>query len=136
METNPGGRSAPVTSLPLSPQEETQALKEEGNLPLLLESLDKLEKEGKDKEGPAWRPSGIPEEDVRGVVVPYLLKQRKFLQKSLKEKQETNSHLAAAVVAGRQRIAELEEQIRRQKEEWQGVAIEGRKMMETFDDLS
>ncbi|XP_058016547.1 polyamine-modulated factor 1 isoform X1 [Ahaetulla prasina] len=125
-----------TTGLPLSPQEEIQALKEEGNLPLLLESLDKLDKEAKDKEGPAWRPSGIPEEDVRGVVLPYLLKQRKFLQKSLKEKQESNSQLAAAVVAGRQRIAELQEQIRRQKEEWQGTAVEGRKMMEIFDDLS
>ncbi|XP_070807082.1 polyamine-modulated factor 1 [Pituophis catenifer annectens] len=125
-----------ISHLQNSVREEIQALKEEGNLPLLLESLDKLEKEAKDKEGPAWRPSGIPEEDVRRVVLPYLLKQRKFLQKFLKEKQESNSQLAAAVVAGRQRIAELQEQICRQKEEWQGIAIEGRKMMETFDDLS
>ncbi|XP_058016548.1 polyamine-modulated factor 1 isoform X2 [Ahaetulla prasina] len=125
-----------ISHLQNSVREEIQALKEEGNLPLLLESLDKLDKEAKDKEGPAWRPSGIPEEDVRGVVLPYLLKQRKFLQKSLKEKQESNSQLAAAVVAGRQRIAELQEQIRRQKEEWQGTAVEGRKMMEIFDDLS
>ncbi|XP_026545219.1 polyamine-modulated factor 1-like, partial [Notechis scutatus] len=116
--------------------EEVQALKEEGNLPVLLKSLDKLEREAKDKEAPAWRPTGIPEEDVRGAVVPYLLKQRKFLQKSLQEKQERNSQLAAAVLAGRQRIAELQEQIRRQKEEWQGTAVDGRKTMENLDDVS
>uniref|UniRef100_A0A8C5S0Q7 Polyamine modulated factor 1 n=1 Tax=Laticauda laticaudata TaxID=8630 RepID=A0A8C5S0Q7_LATLA len=125
-----------ISHLQNSVQEEVQALKEEGNLPVLLNSLDKLEKEAKDKEGPAWRPTGIPEEDVRGAILPYLLKQRKFLQKSLQEKQEGNSQLAATVLAGRQRIAELQEQIRRQKEEWQGTAIDGRKMMENFDDVS
>uniref|UniRef100_A0A670ZL90 Polyamine modulated factor 1 n=1 Tax=Pseudonaja textilis TaxID=8673 RepID=A0A670ZL90_PSETE len=95
-----------ISHLQNSVQEEVQALKEEGNLPVLLKSLDKLEREAKDKEGPAWRPTGIPEEDVRGAVVPYLLKQRKSLQKSLREKQERNSQLAATVLAGRQRIAE------------------------------
>ncbi|XP_026573496.1 polyamine-modulated factor 1 [Pseudonaja textilis] len=125
-----------ISHLQNSVQEEVQALKEEGNLPVLLKSLDKLEREAKDKEGPAWRPTGIPEEDVRGAVVPYLLKQRKSLQKSLREKQERNSQLAATVLAGRQRIAELQEQIRRQKEEWQGTAVEGRKRMETLDDVS
>ncbi|KAG8146560.1 hypothetical protein E2320_013703 [Naja naja] len=115
-----------ISHLQNSVQEEVQALKEEGNLPVLLESLDKLEKEAKDKEGPAWRPTGIPEEDVRGAVLPYLLKQRKFLQKSLQEKQQHNSQLAATVLAGRQRIAELQEQIHRQKEEWQvGAALAG-----------
>ncbi|ETE63994.1 hypothetical protein L345_10239, partial [Ophiophagus hannah] len=43
-----------ISHLQNSVQEELQALKEEGNLPVLLKSLDKLEKEAKDKEGPAW----------------------------------------------------------------------------------
>ncbi|KAM6434886.1 polyamine-modulated factor 1 [Liasis olivaceus] len=124
-----------VSHLQKSVLEEIQALKQEGNLQVLFESLDKLEKGAKDKEACAWRPSGIPEEDTRGVVVPYLLKQRKFLQKALKEKQEGNCRLAAAVVAGRERIAELQQQIHKQKEDWQGIATDGRKMMKTFDEL-
>lgn len=43
-----------ATRLPLFPQEEVQALKEEGNLPVLLDSLDKLERAAEGKEGPAW----------------------------------------------------------------------------------
>ncbi|XP_025029161.1 polyamine-modulated factor 1 [Python bivittatus] len=124
-----------VSHLQKSVLEEIQALKQEGNLQVLFESLDKLEKGAKDKEACAWRPSGIPEEDTRGVVVPYLLKQRKFLQKALKEKQEGNCRLAAAVVAGRERISELQQQIHKQKEDWQGIATDGRKMMKTFDEL-
>ncbi|XP_063172802.1 polyamine-modulated factor 1 [Candoia aspera] len=124
-----------ISHLQNSVLEEIQALKQEGNLLVLFESLDKLEKGVKDKDTCAWRPSGIPEEDARGVVTPYLLKQRRFLQKALQEKQEGNGRLGAAVVAGRERIAELQEQIRKRKDEWQGIATDGRKMMETFDEL-
>ncbi|KAM3825285.1 polyamine-modulated factor 1 [Vipera latastei] len=125
-----------ISHLQNSVQEEVQALKEEGNLPVLLDSLDTLERAAEGKEGPAWRPSGLPEEDAGRVVVPYLLKQRRLLQKSLKEKQESNSQLAAAVLAGRQRIAALQAQVHQQREEWQGITVHGRKMMETFDELS
>ncbi|KAL7978392.1 hypothetical protein Chor_014931 [Crotalus horridus] len=43
-----------ISHLQNSVQEEVQALKEEGNLPVLLDSLDKLERAAEGKEGPAW----------------------------------------------------------------------------------
>lgn len=65
------------------------------------------------------RPSGIPEDDVRSAVVPYLLKQRRLLQQSLREKEEANARLAETVLAGRRRIADLQEEIQRRKADWQ-----------------
>lgn len=65
------------------------------------------------------RPSGIPEEDVRSAVVPYLLKHRAYLQRVLREKEEENGRVAAAVLAGRSRIAELQQQILARQQAWQ-----------------
>uniref|UniRef100_A0A670JUA2 Polyamine modulated factor 1 n=1 Tax=Podarcis muralis TaxID=64176 RepID=A0A670JUA2_PODMU len=108
-----------IAHLQTSFREEIQDLKEEGNLSVLFKSLDELAEEAKKRSTPAWRPSGIPEEDIHSAVVPYLLKQRRFLQKAIKEKEEANSRLAEAVLAGRKRIADLQEEIRKSKEEWQ-----------------
>uniref|UniRef100_A0A8D0DVN9 Polyamine-modulated factor 1 n=1 Tax=Salvator merianae TaxID=96440 RepID=A0A8D0DVN9_SALMN len=116
-------------------REEIQELKDEGNLTELLGSLDKLVEEAKQRELPAWRPSGLPEEDVRSAVVPYFLKQRKYLQKALKEREEGNATLARAVLAGREKIADLHEEIRRRKEEWQATVREGREIVNTLDEL-
>lgn len=65
------------------------------------------------------RPSGIPEEDVRSTMVPYLLKHRSYLQKVLKEKEEENRKVAESVLAGRDRIAELQQLIQARKHAWQ-----------------
>ncbi|KFV01053.1 Polyamine-modulated factor 1, partial [Pterocles gutturalis] len=100
-------------------QEEIQEVKEEGNLDALFNSLDKIEEEAKSQEEPAWRPSGIPEEDVRSAVVPYLLKHRAYLQKILKEKEKENRKAAESVLAGRDRIAELQQLIEARKRAWQ-----------------
>ncbi|NWR63622.1 PMF1 factor, partial [Bucorvus abyssinicus] len=100
-------------------QEEIQEVKDEGNLETLFNSLDKIVEEAKDREEPAWRPSGIPEEDVRSVMVPYLLKHRSYLQKVLKEKEEENRQVAESVLAGRARIAELQQLILARKQAWQ-----------------
>ncbi|XP_042295877.1 polyamine-modulated factor 1-like [Sceloporus undulatus] len=114
---------------------EIQELKAEGNLKVLFESLDKLVEGAKERETPAWRPSGVPEADVRSVVVPYLLKQREFLQKALKEKEAGNARLAEAVLAGRKKIADLQEEIERRKAEWQAVVADGRRTISTLEEV-
>ncbi|CAI5797779.1 Uncharacterized protein PODLI_1B013906 [Podarcis lilfordi] len=124
-----------ISHLQTSFREEIQDLKEEGNLSVLFKSLDELAEEAKKRSTPAWRPSGIPEKDVHSAVVPYLLKQRRFLQKAIKEKEEANSRLAEAVLAGRKRIADLQEEIRKSKEEWQAVAQEGQQIVISLDEL-
>ncbi|KFW64631.1 Polyamine-modulated factor 1, partial [Pygoscelis adeliae] len=100
-------------------QEEIQEVKDEGNLEVLFNSLDKIVEEAKNREEPAWRPSGIPEEDVRSAMVPYLLKHRSYLRKVLKEKEEENRTVAESVLAGRYRIAELQQLIQARKRAWQ-----------------
>jgi len=65
------------------------------------------------------RPSGIPEEDVRSSLVPYLLKHRAYLRKILREKEEENRKVAESVLAGRDRIAELQRLIQARKRAWQ-----------------
>ncbi|NWT44982.1 PMF1 factor, partial [Rissa tridactyla] len=108
-----------VSQLQTSIKEEIQEVKEEGNLEVLFNSLDKIVEEAKDHKEPAWRPSGIPEEDVRSAMVPYLLKHRSYLQKVLKEKEEENRKVAESVLAGRDRIAELQQLIQARKLAWQ-----------------
>ncbi|XP_020670917.3 polyamine-modulated factor 1 [Pogona vitticeps] len=124
-----------ISHLQSSVREEIQELKQEGNLEALFESLDKLVEEAKGRDTLAWRPSGIPEADVRNVVVPYLLKHREFLQRALKKKEESNARLAEAVLAGRKKIADLQEEIQKRKEAWQAVAADGRKTVSTLDEL-
>ncbi|NXX17253.1 PMF1 factor, partial [Podargus strigoides] len=108
-----------ISQLQTSVKEEIQEVKDEGNLDMLFNSLDKIVEEAKNQEEPAWRPSGVPEEDVRSAVVPYLLKHRSYLQKVLKEKEEENQKAAESVLAGRKRIAELQQLIQARKQAWQ-----------------
>ncbi|NXE16462.1 PMF1 factor, partial [Lophotis ruficrista] len=108
-----------VSQLQASIKEEIQEVKDEGNLEVLFNSLDKIAEEAQSREEPAWRPSGIPEEDVRSAVVPYLLKHRSYLRKVLKEKEEENGKVAESVLAGRERIAELQQLIQARKRAWQ-----------------
>ncbi|NWW93352.1 PMF1 factor, partial [Rhynochetos jubatus] len=108
-----------ISQLQASIKEEIQEVKDEGNLEVLFNSLDKIVEEAKNREEPAWRPSGIPEEDVRSAVVPYLLKHRAYLRRSLREKEEENRKVAEAVLAGRDKIAELQRLIQVRKRAWQ-----------------
>ncbi|KFO76415.1 Polyamine-modulated factor 1, partial [Cuculus canorus] len=108
-----------VSQLQASIKEEIQEVKDEGNLEMLFNSLDKMVEEAKNREEPAWRPSGIPEEDVRSTMVLYLLKHRSYLQKVLKEKVEENRKAAESVLAGRDKIAELQRLIQARKHAWQ-----------------
>lgn len=65
------------------------------------------------------RPSGIPEDDVRSTMVPYLLKHRSHLRRVLREKEEENRKVAESVLMGRERIAELQQLIQAHQQAWQ-----------------
>ncbi|XP_068271121.1 polyamine-modulated factor 1 [Nyctibius grandis] len=123
-----------ISQLQTSIKEEIQEVKDEGNLEVLFNSLDKIVEEAKNREEPAWRPSGIPEEDVRSAVVPYLLKHRAYLRKVLKQKEEENRKVAESVLAGRDRIAELQQLIQARKRAWQAISKEQRELVTTFKE--
>ncbi|KFP73786.1 Polyamine-modulated factor 1, partial [Acanthisitta chloris] len=108
-----------ISQLQTSIKEEIQEVKNEGNLEALFNYLDKIVEEAKDQEEPAWRPSGIPMEDIRSAMVPYLLKHRSYLHRVLRDKEEENRKLAQAVLAGRDKILELQELIQARQCAWQ-----------------
>ncbi|XP_069651781.1 polyamine-modulated factor 1 [Haliaeetus albicilla] len=123
-----------ISQLQTSVKDEIQEVKNEGNLELLFNSLDKMVEEAKNQEEPAWRPSGIPEEDIRSAMVPYLLKHRSYLRKILKEKEEENRKVAESVLAGRNRIGELQQLIQARKHAWQAISKEQRELIMTFKE--
>ncbi|NXB02209.1 PMF1 factor, partial [Cnemophilus loriae] len=108
-----------ISQLQASIKEEIQEVKNEGNLEELFSSLDKIVEEAKDREEPAWRPSGVPEEDIRSTMVPYFLKHRSYLRRVLREKEEENRKVAESVLMGRDRIAELQQLIQARQQAWQ-----------------
>ncbi|NXQ55023.1 PMF1 factor, partial [Anthoscopus minutus] len=108
-----------ISQLQASIKEEIQEVKNEGNLEGLFSSLDKIVEEAKDQEEPAWRPSGIPEEDICSTMLPYLLKHRSHLCRALREKEEQNTKVAESVLMGRDRIAELQQLIQARQQAWQ-----------------
>ncbi|XP_068107533.1 polyamine-modulated factor 1 [Hyperolius riggenbachi] len=116
-----------VDQLQASIKAEIQEIKEEGNLEALLDSLDKMEAEA--SPDIRWRPSGVPEEDLRAHLVPYLLQQREYLRKLVKEKKEENEKLAQAVLAGRRRIEEMQQEIQRQQQAWQKLSKSQRELI-------
>ncbi|XP_051497079.1 polyamine-modulated factor 1 [Apus apus] len=123
-----------VAQLQAAVKEEIQEVKDEGNLELLFDSLDKIVEEAKNQEEPAWRPSGIPEQDVHSAMVPYLLKHRAYLRRVLREKEEENKKAAESVLAGRARVAELQQLIQARKRSWQAISEEQRELILTFKE--
>ncbi|XP_066577544.1 polyamine-modulated factor 1 [Amia ocellicauda] len=108
-----------VSQLQISIKEDIAQIMEEGNLQAKLQELDRLEAASQDSAEPAWRPSGVPEEDFGGFVAPYYLQQREYLRKELKKLQRENASLAQSVLAGREAVARTEQHIARSLEEWQ-----------------
>ncbi|XP_068030960.1 polyamine-modulated factor 1 [Anomalospiza imberbis] len=123
-----------ISQLQASIKEEIQEVKNEGNLEELFSSLDKIVEEAKDREEPAWRPSGIPEQDVRSALVPYLLKHRAHLHRVLRSKEEHNGKVAESVLMGRDRIAELQQLIQARQQAWQAISKEQRELIMTFQE--
>ncbi|XP_043935683.1 polyamine-modulated factor 1-like isoform X2 [Protopterus annectens] len=110
-----------LSLLQTSIQDEIDQVKEEGNLEVLFTILDRIVEESKDKKEPAWRPSGIPEEDLRSWLVPYILNQKQYLRKHHREMQEENAKLMRSVLAGREKIMELQQQIQLRSQAWQAI---------------
>ncbi|XP_064257512.1 polyamine-modulated factor 1 isoform X2 [Passer domesticus] len=123
-----------ISQLQASIKEEIQEVKNEGNLEELLNSLDKIVEEAKGREEPAWRPSGSPERDVRAALAPSLLQHRAHLRRALRERQQRSSGLAEAVLAGRSRIAELQQLIQARQQAWQAASKEQRELIMTFQE--
>ncbi|XP_030086217.1 polyamine-modulated factor 1 [Serinus canaria] len=123
-----------VSQLQASIKEEIQEVKNEGNLEGLFSLLDKIVEEAKDREEPAWRPSGVPARDVRSALVPFLLQHRAHLRRALQERQERSSSLAEAVLAGRDSIAELQQLIQAHQQAWQAISKEQRELIMTFQE--
>ncbi|XP_014396325.1 PREDICTED: polyamine-modulated factor 1 isoform X2 [Myotis brandtii] len=110
-----------LTQLQTSIREEISEIKAEGNLEAVLTALDTIVEEGKDRKEPAWRPSGIPEKDLRSTMVPYFLQQRDALRRRVQRQEAENRQLADAVLAGRRQVEELQLQGQAQWQAWQAL---------------
>ncbi|XP_030821381.1 polyamine-modulated factor 1, partial [Camarhynchus parvulus] len=123
-----------ISQLQASIKEEIQEVKNEGNLEGLFSLLDKIVEEAKDREEPAWRPSGVPAQDVRSALVPFLLRHRSHLRRALHERQRRSSSLAQDVLAGRDSIAELQRLIQARQQAWQAITKEQRELIMTLQE--
>lgn len=118
-----------ITQLQTSIREEISEIKVEGNLEGVLNTLDTIVEEGKDRKAPAWRPSGIAEQDLRSTLLPYFLQQRDALQRRVQKQEAENRQLADAVLAGRRQVEELQLQSRMQQQTWQALHREQKELL-------
>ncbi|XP_017707941.1 PREDICTED: polyamine-modulated factor 1 isoform X2 [Rhinopithecus bieti] len=118
-----------IAQLQTSIREEISDIKEEGNLEAVLNALDKIVEEGKDRKEPAWRPSGIPEKDLHSVMAPYFLQQRDTLWRHVQKQEAENQQLADAVLAGRRQVEELQLQVQARQQAWQALHREQRELV-------
>ncbi|XP_007482122.1 polyamine-modulated factor 1 [Monodelphis domestica] len=123
-----------ITQLQTSIREEISTIKEEGNLEAVLNSLDKIVEEAKDRKEPAWRPSGIPEDDVRSALMPYFLQQKSSLKRLVQEQERENVKLAEMVLEGRKQVLELQQQIQARKQAWQALSKKQRELATVLED--
>nr|KAF6413577.1 hypothetical protein HJG59_009771 [Molossus molossus] len=78
------------------------------------------------------RPSGIPEKDLRSIMVPYFLQQRDALQRCVQKQEAENRQLADAVLAGRRQVEELQLQGQAQWQAWQALHREQKELVTTL----
>uniref|UniRef100_A0A8C2E7M9 Si:dkey-6i22.5 n=1 Tax=Cyprinus carpio TaxID=7962 RepID=A0A8C2E7M9_CYPCA len=107
-----------ITQLQTLVQSEISSVIEEGELQARFEELDRLEEGAKDTPQAAWRPSGVPEQDVCSGLVSYYKKQEEYMRLQLKKLQKENAGLAQKVQAGRESITHTEQRIAAGVEEW------------------
>ncbi|XP_042349854.1 polyamine-modulated factor 1 [Plectropomus leopardus] len=105
-------------------QEDISRLIEEGRLEYKLNELDKLESAAKNIADPAWRPSGVPEQDICSFLMPYYQKQEAYMRLELKKIRAENAALAQTVQAGRESVAQTEHQISTTVGEWKASVTE------------
>ncbi|XP_060741244.1 polyamine-modulated factor 1 [Tachysurus vachellii] len=107
-----------ISDLQKAIQEDINKVIEEGDLQVKLDELDRLEEQAKDMPGPAWRPSGVPEQDVCSVLIPYHQGQEEYVRRELRKLQKENAALAERVQSGRDTIAHTEQRIAAAVDEW------------------
>ncbi|XP_016414395.1 polyamine-modulated factor 1-like [Sinocyclocheilus rhinocerous] len=107
-----------ISQLQTLVQREISTVIEEGDLQVKFEELDRLEELAKDTPRAAWRPSGVPEQDVCSGLVSYYKKQEEYMRIQLKKLQKENAGLAQKVQAGRENITHTEQHIAAGVEEW------------------
>lgn len=113
-------------------QNDINTLIEEGCLETKLNELDKLENSSKKESDPAWRPSGIPEQDLCSFLKPFYQKQETYMRRELQKLQAENAALAQKVIAGRERISQTESQISAAVEDWKATVTEFEEMAFTL----
>ncbi|XP_053487720.1 polyamine-modulated factor 1 [Ictalurus furcatus] len=107
-----------ISDLQKAIQEDINKVIEEGDLQVKLEELDRLEEQAKDTPGPTWRPSGVPEQDVCSVLIPYHRGQEEYVRRELRKLQKENAALAQRVQSGRDTITHTEQRISAAVDEW------------------
>ncbi|XP_036933231.1 polyamine-modulated factor 1 [Acanthopagrus latus] len=105
-------------------KEDISGLIKDGGLDVKLDELDKLECAAKNNPKPAWRPSGIPEQDFCSFLIPYYQKQEAYMRPELKKIKAENAALAQKVQAGRESIAQSEQRISAAVDEWKASVTE------------
>ncbi|XP_068444186.1 polyamine-modulated factor 1 [Clinocottus analis] len=113
-----------IEELQRAVQEDISRLIEEGRLEFKLNELDQLENAAKNNADPAWRPSGVPEQDFCSFLVPYYQKQESYMRQELKKIQAENAALSQKVQAGRESLAQTESRISTTVDEWQASVTE------------
>lgn len=61
----------------------------------------------------------MPEKDLCSVLAPYFLQQRDTLRHHVQKQEAKNQELAEAVLAGRRRVEELQQQVQARQQAWQ-----------------
>ncbi|XP_051715737.1 polyamine-modulated factor 1 [Ctenopharyngodon idella] len=107
-----------ISQLQTLVQKEIATVIEEGDLQVRLEELDKLQELAKDTPQAAWRPTGVPEQDVCSDLVSYYKKQEEYMRIQLKKLQKENAGLAQKVQTGRENITHTEQRVASGVEEW------------------
>ncbi|XP_029368836.1 polyamine-modulated factor 1 [Echeneis naucrates] len=113
-----------IEELRRSIQDDISRLIEEGWLEVKLNELDKLERAAKNNPGPAWRPSGVPEQDFCSYLMPYYQKQEAYMRLELKKIKAENAALAQKAQDGRENIAQTENRISAAVDEWKASVTE------------
>uniref|UniRef100_A0A8C6TGD8 Si:dkey-6i22.5 n=1 Tax=Neogobius melanostomus TaxID=47308 RepID=A0A8C6TGD8_9GOBI len=113
-------------------QDDISRLIEEGRLKTKLNELDELQNASKREADSAWRPSGIPEQDLCSFLMPYYQKQDAYMRVELKKIQAENATLAQKVMAGRERISQTEHHISAAVGDWKASVTEFEKLASTL----
>jgi len=130
-----------IASLQDHIQKDISIVIEECELQCKLEELDRLCDAAKDNTEAAWRPSGLPEQDISSFLMPYYRKQELVMRRKVEKLTKENEELARTVQEGRSAIANAEQLIAAEVEKWKAPVEQLRSCISTlcpedpFDEL-